>query len=103
MVLDCYIGTIDMKLERKATLHTEATIEVRDPFYDRIEECIHLHGWRLQGVLGDDETLAFIYTIGNHQLGLPELLIIGTEKAANGLNSVCEVMRTNNRPFEDGE
>jgi hypothetical protein len=102
MVLDCYKGEADMKSKRKSIPQNEAA-HARDPFYEGIEESIRRYGWRLQGVLGDAENLPFIYTIGNHQIGLPELLVIGTEKAANCLNQVCEIMRTNDRPFEDGE
>ena len=91
-----------MKLQRKYTMHTEAT-KVRDPFYSRIAKHIREHGWRLQGVLGDEENFPFFYTIGNHQLGLPELLLIGSYDNADILNWVCDKLRRNARPFRDGE
>lgn len=45
----------------------------------------------------------FMYTIGNHELRLPELLMIGTDQGGSILNKVCGIMRKNNRPFQDGE
>jgi hypothetical protein len=59
---------------------------------------IHLR----QGIQVD---FPFIYTIGNSQLGLPELLMIGSHdaEAFHELNQMCETMRKNNRPFEEGE
>jgi hypothetical protein len=91
-----------MKTQRKSTLQTEAK-DTQDPFHDRTSEIIHRYGWKLQGVLGDEEHFPFIYTIGNYQLGLPELLVIGTAQAAHPLNLACERMRKNNRPFLNGE
>lgn len=91
-----------MKTQRKSTCQT-AVKETQDPFFNRMSKIIRRHGWQLQGVLGDEEHFPFIYTIGNYQLGLPELLVIGTGEAAHSLNSICERMRKNNRPFENGE
>jgi hypothetical protein len=44
-----------------------------------------------------------MHTIGNHQLGLPELLMLGDGRIAPILSAVCEVMRKNNRPFRQDE
>jgi hypothetical protein len=59
-------------------------------FYDRISQSIGDCGWMLIGVLPDpdednipftidnfEDKCCFIYTIGNYECGLPELLMIG--------------------------
>jgi hypothetical protein len=71
--------------------------------YNRISEDISLQGWALQGVLGNESRSHAMHTIGNHQLGLPELLMLGDNRIAPILNAVCEVMRKNNRPFRQDE
>lgn len=60
-------------------------------------------GWKLCGVLGTDEHFPFIYTLGNYECGLPELLMIGWRDGGEALNLVCELMRKRNRPFRHGE
>jgi hypothetical protein len=59
-------------------------------------------GWRLYGDCGDDDHFPFIYTLGNCEWGLPELLAID---CADGrvLNSLCKMMRQRRAPFWDGE
>jgi hypothetical protein len=71
-------------------------------YLNHISEEISRRGWFLQGVWADIE---FVYTIGNHQVGLPELLMVGCNPilATYFLNLVVETMRRNNRPFEAGE
>ena len=59
-------------------------------------------GWKLCGVFGDRKHFPFMYTIGNYECSLPELLMIGS-KNGGVLNCVCEIMRKRNRPFKDGE
>src|ERR1700694_954630 len=59
---------------------------------NRISEDIRLKGWALQGVLGSENSSDAMHTIGNHQLGLPELLMLGDGRIAPILSAVCEVM-----------
>jgi hypothetical protein len=70
---------------------------------NRISEDIRLQGWALQGVLGNENSSDAMHTIGNHQLGLPELLMLGDARIAPILSAVCELMRKNNRPFRQDE
>ena len=77
---------------------------------DKIEETIDKYGWQLIGVFPDAKSRdpvneAFIYTIGNADKGLPELLFIGSygEIAACILKALSCEMIDRGRPFEDGE
>jgi hypothetical protein len=45
---------------------------------------------------------SYWFTVGNHASGLPELLIMGDDPD-NELEMVCERMREQDRPFDDGE
>lgn len=49
--------------------------------------------------------LPFVYTIGNHQLGLPELLLIGQsdDLFVSIVNAVGEVQREGGKAFTHGE
>ena len=76
--------------------------ETQEEFSDRISKCIRQYGWQLQGVMGDEDNFPFIYSIGNQEVGLPELLMIGNRDGST-LNALCKIMRENNRPFENGE
>lgn len=69
----------------------------------RISEEISRRGWALQGVRGYGSWPDAMHTIGNHQLGLPELMMLGDGRVAPILNEVCEMMRKNNRPFAQDE
>jgi hypothetical protein len=81
-----------------------------DPFYDRISQSISRYGWRVICVIPDPDEISnsiiryipFLYTIGNYECGLPELLMIGSTCGAT-LNAINERMRENNRAFADGE
>lgn len=55
------------------------------------------------GVFGEDDYPPFMYTIGNYEYGLPELLIIGSTQNARALNVICERMHKQGCPFTDGE
>ena len=80
-----------------------ANAKLRNPSsHDRTAEFIDRFGWKLCGVHGDDDHFPFIYTVGNYQCGLPELLAIN---CVNGhlVNSLCEIMRKRKGPFRDGE
>ena len=46
-----------------------------------------------------------MYTVGNHALGLPELLIVGTNKSvlAGVLNCLSEIQRDRKKAFEHDE
>jgi hypothetical protein len=45
--------------------------------HDKFDEDIARVGWSCMGVGGGEDSLPFIYTIGLHLKGLPELLVIG--------------------------
>lgn len=76
-------------------------------FADIAEAIAGEHRQFLQGVLSDgcDEGVPFIYTIGNHGLGLAELLLVGfsPDIMAWVLNFAAKVQRDRARMFEDGE
>jgi hypothetical protein len=59
-------------------------------------------GWRLYGDCGDDDHFPFIYTVGNCEWALPELLAIDCFDV-RVLNLLCEMMRRRRAPFWDGE
>jgi hypothetical protein len=73
--------------------------------YDKMRKDIATMGQSMLGVLGDKNTPPFIYTIGNAERGLPELLIIGAADNSIGdvLNVIGEKMRERGRPFDNGE
>jgi hypothetical protein len=77
------------------------------PVYDTINTNIKYHGRHLMGVFPttDSPGEPFIYTIGNHLKGLPELLLIGSCEASVGtiLNNLSEQMIARGRAFDDGE
>jgi hypothetical protein len=54
------------------------------------------------GVIGEENFLAFSYTVGNQAHGLPELLVIGTSRGTY-LNQLSEQMLTQGRAFDHGE
>lgn len=75
-------------------------------FYETVEHNIAKAGQHLQFVFptSNSDDLPFIYTIGNHQRNLPELLIVGGGQAFGGiLNHLCEKMRERGRAFDNGE
>ena len=95
-------GDIVMKTQRKS-VNQRRNVKSRDAFsHDETAELIDRFGWKLCGVCGDHDHFPFIYSVGNYELGLPELLAID---CVNGhvLNSLCEIMRQQNGPFRDGE
>lgn len=66
---------------------------------------ISVHGQHLMAVHGDDQDpLDFIYTIGNDERGLPELLLLGGCDPVDGhiLNILGEMLRERARAFEHG-
>jgi hypothetical protein len=75
--------------------------------YDLIEENIASHGRHLMAVFGDETAMVhpFVYTIGNHTKGLPELLMIGSCDNAIGhiLNNLSEQMISQGGAFSNGE
>ncbi len=99
-----------MKPQSTLITRTRSPLTTDIPRYDEISQTIRDHRWRLMGVLPDpDESsnspiryIPFIYTIGNYECGLPELLMIGPGYAG-GLNAIVARMRNNNRAFTDGE
>jgi len=78
-----------------------------EEFYATIENNITNSGQHLQAVFSTkpEDGPPFIYTIGNHQRGLPELLIVGNYGASFAaiLNDLGRRMRERNRPFDNGE
>ncbi len=74
--------------------------------YLTVQENIRLHGQHLMGVIATEEgEMPFVYTIGNHQRGLPELLFVGAAGGDFGrmLNFLGEMMRERGKAFYDGE
>lgn len=77
----------------------------------RLRLAVHIekHGQAVQIVhlTADDPpgSRPFIYTIGNYQLGLPELLIVDTDKAmfADVLNRLGKIQRARGKGLEDEE
>lgn len=69
----------------------------------QIEANIAAHGQHLLGVMDGGEP--FLYTIGNHARGLPELLAVGVDPSvfAGVLNHLGRMQRARGRAFEDGE
>ena len=98
------------KVQVNSTARTRDPITKGIPRYDEISQTISDYGWRLVGVIPDpDESsnspiryVPFIYTIGNYECGLPELLMIG-HVYAGALNAIVASMRNNNHAFTDGE
>jgi hypothetical protein len=81
-----------------------------DRFHDRIRAIIEAHGQMLMRVHPDATdppgTLPFVYTIGNHQHRLPELLVVGfdgTGFEAQVLNLLGAMQRQRRAGFHDGE
>ena len=64
-------------------------------------ETIRQHGWALEAVLADDEddTPAYVYTVGLAGFGHPELILFATDHAvaAGMLNDLGELVRTGRR------
>lgn len=78
-------------------------------FRETIRANIVKHGRSIQAVGGTEQdapgTQPFMYTVGNHGRGFPELLIVGIDKAAFGgvLNRLSEIQIQRNKAFEDEE
>ena len=76
---------------------------------DMIGRHIATHGQHLVQVLltddDPDDVLPFIYTIGNHERGLPELLIIGNADNDDvwALNFLGRLQRNRGAAFQHGE
>lgn len=76
---------------------------------ESIRANIEKHGRCVQAVGGSETDppglQPFMYTIGNHALQLPELLIIGTAKPsfAGILNRLSDIQRDRGRAFEHEE
>ncbi len=80
-------------------------VEIREVIRAQIEK----HGRCIQVVGGTESDLPgwqpFMYTIGNHALNLPELLIVGTDKAMFGslLNQLSKIQSERGKAFEHEE
>jgi hypothetical protein len=74
-------------------------------YYAIVRDCIEKHGQFVQRVTGDDETPPFVYSIGNHEQGFPEILIIGNSSVhfASIVNDLGKIQRDRGRAFGDGE
>ena len=99
-----------MKPQSTLITRTRSPMTTDIPYHDEISQTIRDYGWMLMGVLPDpDESsnsviryIPFIYTIGNYECGLPELLMIGCTSGVP-LNKIVAKMRNYNRAFTDGE
>ena len=77
-------------MPNKISAHSSDSYEdwVQAENYPReIGEIIQRHQWLLQGVMGDDENLPFMYTIGNYEVGLPEQAAKGKGCCACGCSA----------------
>jgi len=74
---------------------------------ETIRANIAKHGRSIQAVGGTEfdtpNVQQFAYTVGNHELGLPELLIVDTTKLSGVLNRLSEIQRDRERAFEHEE
>jgi hypothetical protein len=68
-------------------------------FYRQTRRNIETHGQALVAVM---DGTPFVYTIGNHGRGLPELLAVGFS-APETMNELGRMMRHRGRRFDDGE
>lgn len=78
----------------------------KNEYLEAIRRNIEKSGQHVQAVFPvESEDVPFIYTIGNHEKGLPEILIIGNCNAhfASILNDLGNMMRKRGRAFENGE
>jgi hypothetical protein len=82
----------------------------RDSFYEGIRQDIAAYGQRMMGVMrtadAPPEFVPFTYTIGNHERGLPELLLIGNfDHGVVGylLNTLGKQQRDRGKAFEPDE
>lgn len=57
----------------------------------RILESIQKHNRFVMGVMGDVNSPAFMYSIGNHLVGLPEIICVGIHEQAI-MNFWCDAM-----------
>jgi hypothetical protein len=71
----------------------------KDDFYRNIQDKISQYGQQLIGIF--DSNPPFIYTIGNHEHGLPELLNVGLDPQVVGsaLNALGRKMREDAKPL----
>src|SRR5215472_9890360 len=67
-----------------------------------IENDIRRYGRSVMCIGAEDDSPAFAYTIGNVNVGLPELLMIGTLDGAP-LNPLSQKMIERGSAFDDGE
>jgi len=90
-------------MKQGKSVNQEQNVKSRDAFsHEETAELIDRFGWKLCSVCGDDDHFPFIYTVGNFEWGLPELLVIDCVDS-RVLNSLCELMRKRRCRFWDGE
>lgn len=74
--------------------------------YKKIEEAIKQHGQLVMGIFATKPGgESFSYTIGNHEKGLPELLLVGHtgDDIKYVLNLLGEKLRAQGVPFDHGQ
>lgn len=80
---------------------------MRDDIRQKIRDHIDRHGQHLHRVFAskDDSGQPFMYTIGNHEHRLPELLLVGTTESsfAHLLNHLGAIQRDRDKAFEHEE
>jgi Domain of unknown function (DUF4262) len=91
-----------MTTELKSANQAEHTKSQAIFSHEKTAELIRRFGWQLCAVSGDINHFPFIYTIGNTECGIPELLAIDCINP-HVLNSLCTLMRKRRAPFWDGE
>ena len=76
--------------------HPEATVQ---EWLDAVREMVQKHGWAVQFV--ESDRMAYAYTVGLHERGLPELLVTGLspKRATHLLNSVADYLVDGGKPL----
>jgi Domain of unknown function (DUF4262) len=68
-----------------------------------LKKMIKQHGFGIMDVF-DDHSNWFHYTVGNHGVGLPEILAIGGDQRTSGpLTDLANIMRERKAAFANGE
>lgn len=80
------------------------TEEMKLEYFKRLRSVIDEHGWAVQAVGAGPDTHQFAYTVGLHEKGLPEILLIGLPYLTSHsiLNAAAKKLIASGRP-RDGQ
>lgn len=78
--------------------------DTMDAMLDLVDNIIRTEGHVIQIIKGGEDEPPFGYTVGLHESGWPEIIIIGTEQASSHavLNAVITYLRKSDRRPVDG-